>query len=166
VNDPTLQTGEHLAALPPIDPNAVDAPTDRPGVPMEAKPGHPSGAHWHEPSHQVEGARLVLHRTEVEEPTPVFGTAQPPRGLSGALRRRAYRIPERFARHWLLLLAADRVDVLEARVGSAIARPLERLGMNTASEQARLHPLPMAAGMAAGGLAVGMIYREVRRRSH
>jgi hypothetical protein len=47
---------------------------------------------------------------------PVFGTAQPPRGLSGALRRRAYAIPEHRARHWALLLLADRVDVVETWV--------------------------------------------------
>ena len=48
--------------------------------------------------------------------TPVFGTAQPPRGLSGRLRRAAYGIPDHFARHWMLLILADRVDVLESRV--------------------------------------------------
>jgi len=47
--------------------------------------------------------------------TPVFGTAQPPRGISGALRRAAYRLPEYRAGHWLLLIAADRVDVVERR---------------------------------------------------
>ena len=51
-----------------------------------------------------------------EPRTPVFGTAQPPRGLSGRLRAAAYAIPDHFARHWMLLILADRVDVLESRV--------------------------------------------------
>jgi hypothetical protein len=41
------------------------------------------------------------------------GTAQPLRGLSGVLRRAAYRMPEHEARHWALLLVADRVDAVE-----------------------------------------------------
>jgi hypothetical protein len=50
------------------------------------------------------------------ETTPVFGTANPPHGLSGAVRRLAYRFPEYRARHWLLLLAADRVEATPARL--------------------------------------------------
>jgi hypothetical protein len=38
------------------------------------------------------------------------------RGLSGLLRRAAYRIPDWKARHWLLLLFADRVDVVESKL--------------------------------------------------
>jgi hypothetical protein len=44
---------------------------------------------------------------------PVFGTAVPPRGLSGWMRRAAYEIPEHETSHWLVLLLADRVDALE-----------------------------------------------------
>jgi hypothetical protein len=57
--------------------------------------------------------------------TPVFGTAQPPRGLSGALRRRAYALPEHHTRHWLWLLLADRIDLAEHRlVGAGRGRAL------------------------------------------
>lgn len=59
---------------------------------------------------------MRLVQRDVVRPTPVFGTALPPRGLSGALRTRAYAIPEHRARHWLLLLVADRVDVVETWV--------------------------------------------------
>ena len=45
--------------------------------------------------------------------TPVYSTALPPRGLSGLLRRKAYTIPDHKPQRWMLLLAADRVDVLE-----------------------------------------------------
>ena len=57
--------------------------------------------------------------------TPVFGTAQPPKGLSGAMRKLAYaRYSEARAAHWMLLLAADRVDTLESTLGSfATLRP-------------------------------------------
>lgn len=47
---------------------------------------------------------------------PVFGTDCPPRGLSGQLRRFAYSYPDHVARHWLMLLLADRVDAWEHRL--------------------------------------------------
>jgi hypothetical protein len=57
--------------------------------------------------------------------TPVFGTSCPPKGLSGALRKLSYRkYSEGRAAHWLLLLAADRVDAWESHLRSfATARP-------------------------------------------
>jgi hypothetical protein len=58
----------------------------------------------------------VLVSVDVGQLTPVFSTAVPPRGLSGLMRRRAYRIPEHKARRWLVLLLADRVDVWENRI--------------------------------------------------
>ena len=36
----------------------------------------------------------ILIGVEIDHLTPVFGTAQPPRGLSGVLRRAAYGIPD------------------------------------------------------------------------
>lgn len=54
-----------------------------------------------------------LKNTQRDALTPVFGTAAPPRGLSGLLRAKAYAIPEHKAPHFLLLLLADRVDVVE-----------------------------------------------------
>jgi hypothetical protein len=53
---------------------------------------------------------------------PVYGTAQPPKRLSGLLRRVAYRTGEHQARHWLLLRIADRLDVIESRVDDVLAR--------------------------------------------
>src|SRR5690606_1996769 len=53
--------------------------------------------------------------------TPVFGTACPPRGFSGLIRRYAYRFGESRLLHWALLMLADRVDVEESRL-STLAR--------------------------------------------
>jgi hypothetical protein len=47
---------------------------------------------------------------------PVFGTSTPPRGLSGAIRRHGYKYSEGRAAHWLILLAADRVDAWESHL--------------------------------------------------
>ncbi|HSP20132.1 MAG TPA: hypothetical protein VLQ79_11490 [Myxococcaceae bacterium] len=76
--------------------------TTDPGVPMEHAP-----------------ERVVVQRPRVEvlqipgrkKPVWVVSNAQPPRGLAGRLRRRAFAIPEHHAEHWRLLLAADRLEV-------------------------------------------------------
>lgn len=104
----------------PADHDAVDAdPENRPGVPMELEPPRPAGhAHWSEPDRQADTGD-VLKRKGLEEMTPVFGTAVPPRGVSGLMRRAAYDIPEHFTSHWFMLLLADRVDVMEDRAKRA-----------------------------------------------
>lgn len=91
----------------------------RPGVPMETEPKPVGHAHWAEPERQ-EPTAVVLKRKDLDALTPVFSTALPPRGLSGVIRRVAYRVPEHKTTHWLLLLLGDRVDVLEHRLVRAL----------------------------------------------
>ncbi|WP_309896598.1 hypothetical protein [Archangium sp.] len=91
-------------------------PRKRPGVPMLLKPRRRPGAHWKEPERQRPPDVPVLKRKERDELTPTFGTALPPRGLSGVLKRVAYELPEHSVRHVLLLLLSDRVDVVESRL--------------------------------------------------
>ena len=92
-------------------------PKDRPAVPKEHFNPGGTGAHWDYPERQV------AHYPREKSPehqflTPVFGTACPPKGLSGAIRRYAYRYSEGRARHWLLLMLADRVDAWESHLAS------------------------------------------------
>jgi hypothetical protein len=98
-------------------------PRDRPSVPkIQLDPNLPDDAGMPERQPEIRPReRSVEHRFL----TPVFGTAQPPKGLSGVIRRFAYaRYSEARAAHWLLLLAADRVDTLESTLGSfATLRP-------------------------------------------
>ncbi|QRN97810.1 hypothetical protein JRI60_01620 [Archangium violaceum] len=91
-------------------------PKKRPGVPMLLKPEVREGAHWEAPERQRLPDVPVLKRAELKELTATFSTAVPPRGLSGVLRRVAYGIPEHLVRHVMLLLVADRVDVVESRL--------------------------------------------------
>jgi len=73
----------------------------------------------HVPAGQpVQQAQTVEVFCSTERPgiTPIFGTAQPPKWLSGAIRRLAYKLPENDLRHWLMLLAADRVNMVEGIV--------------------------------------------------
>jgi hypothetical protein len=113
---PLAESSEQLRARIPGWGADLD-PADRPSVPRERFDPDLSGAHWEFPERQPE--RLPRERSiEHAMLTPAFGTAQPTRGLSGAIRRFAYaRYGEGRAAHWLLLIAADRVDVVEAVVG-------------------------------------------------
>jgi hypothetical protein len=55
----------------------------------------------------------VLKDPVLKQMPPVFGTAQPPAGLSGVLRKLAYRYPTNWTRRWMVLMLADRVDAVE-----------------------------------------------------
>jgi hypothetical protein len=98
-------------------------PKDRPSVPKERFDPDLTGAHWEFPERQAEKwprERSIEHKFL----TPVFGTSCPPKGVSGIMRKLAYRrYSEARAAHWLLLLAADRVDALESALGSLATRP-------------------------------------------
>lgn len=126
---------------PDILTDAVDAdPERRPGVPMETEPRPVGYAHWAEPERQRDPGN-VLKRKDLDELTPVFGTSVPPRGISGLLRRAAYEIPEHYTSHWLALLLADRIDVLEDRVKriAPAALPLIGAGVLVAIALRRSH---------------------------
>jgi hypothetical protein len=94
-------------------------PKNRPAVPKEHFNPGGTGAHWDFPERQPETyprERSPEHKFL----TPVFGTACPPKGLSGAIRRYAYTFSEGRLAHWMLLMGADRVDVVESRVGAVL----------------------------------------------
>ena len=88
---------------------------NRPAVPMERMPPREDDAHWDVPEAQPRTVE-VLHSNERPGLTPVFGTAVPPAGLSGKIRRAAFRHSEGRIRHWTMLLLADRVNVVEGIV--------------------------------------------------
>ncbi len=97
-------------------------PEDRPAVPKERFAPESTGAHWDFPERQEEKwprERSVEHAFL----TPVFGTSCPPKGLSGIVRKYAYRrFSEGRAAHWLLLLGADRIDAIESHLTSFVSR--------------------------------------------
>jgi hypothetical protein len=55
----------------------------------------------------------ILHSNERPGVTTVFGTSSPPSGLSGKLRRYAFKFSEGSAAHWMTLILADRVNAVE-----------------------------------------------------
>ncbi|MFC0677347.1 hypothetical protein ACFFGH_05705 [Lysobacter korlensis] len=95
---------------------------NRPAVPMERTPPRLEGVHWDEPEQQPQYIE-VLHSIERPSITPVFGTSVPPSGLSGVIRRLAFQRSENDVRHWMMLLMADRVNVVEGIVDDMRKRP-------------------------------------------
>lgn len=70
------------------------------------------GYTWNRPPQQPIDIE-VLHSIERPNVTAVFGTSVPPSGLSGMIRRYAFKYGEGSYGHWLPLLLADRVNVVE-----------------------------------------------------
>jgi len=97
---------------------AVDAnPKNDPTYPMKVRnDGEHSGYSWERPQQQPLTVE-VLHSNERPDVTSVFGTSTPPSGPSGVLRRLAFRYSESSYGHWLPLVLADRVSVVEGLVG-------------------------------------------------
>jgi hypothetical protein len=102
-----------------IDPETVpgwgvDAdPENDPVYPIKKRNnGEHAGYSWQRPAQQRATVE-VLHSNERPNLAAVFGTVTPPRFLSGVLRRLAFRYSESSYGHWLPLMAADRVGVIE-----------------------------------------------------
>jgi hypothetical protein len=129
----------------------VDAsPQTRPGVPMYAqRPRTPQAAEWSIPPRQA-GGQDHLKRAGLQRLTPVFGTANPPHGVAGALRRVAYGYPEDLARRWMMLLLADRLDVVEDRLGGLLERPLQSVGFPGLGRRVHRNPFGALAAVIAG----------------
>ncbi|MGZ8544984.1 MAG: hypothetical protein ACXWV0_06785 [Flavisolibacter sp.] len=95
----------------------IDAdPDDNPNYPMK---------HWNGADHErLNYVRPPLQPKDVEilrsierpSDSAVFGTSTPPSGLSGQLRRFAFRYSEGHAGHWFSLILADRVNAVEGIV--------------------------------------------------
>jgi hypothetical protein len=73
------------------------------------------GLSWTRPAQQQPDVE-VLRSIEYNRLPAVVGTSTPPSGLSGAIRRYAFRRSESDWWHWLLLMGADRINVVEGVV--------------------------------------------------
>lgn len=73
------------------------------------------GYSWDRPAQQPINVE-VLHSNERPNVTAVFGTSTPPSGLSGMVRRFAFKYSESSYGHWLPLVLADRINMIEGIV--------------------------------------------------
>jgi hypothetical protein len=156
-------------------------PADRPSFPREID-GVPPGVAWDFPEEQPETTpreRSIEHARL----TPVFGTVAPLQGVPGAVRRFAYvRYSEARAAHWLLLLAADRIESKQALARSWFSdRPdrfieetgiraershhgfASRWGRGRVDKHQVLDPVVLALPAIVGGWAVSRVVRRLAR---
>jgi hypothetical protein len=107
VNDPSQIKGWG------VDADARNDPT----YPMKHRnDGEHAGYSWERPPQQPITTE-ILYSNERPNVTSVFGTSTPPSGLSGVIRRFAFRYSESSYGHWLPLMLADRVSVVEGVFG-------------------------------------------------
>jgi hypothetical protein len=119
-----METLENLVD-PAMDRKIADAHKNIPGWGMDADPENDptypmknrTGADYerihYERAPQQQTPIEVLQSIERPAITRVFGTSTPPTGLSGALRRYAFKYSEANGAHWMTLILADRVDVVQ-----------------------------------------------------
>jgi hypothetical protein len=96
----------------------VDAdPRNDPTYPIrDQSSDHGLTSAWDRPQVQHAQVEILQSIEHIRQPA-VVGTSVPPSGLSGVLRRVAFRWSESNWVHWLLLMGADRVNVVEGLVG-------------------------------------------------
>lgn len=106
-----------------IDPSQVkgwgiDAdPKNDPTYPMKHRNnGEHAGYSWERPPQQSSDVE-ILQSNERPNVSAAFGTSTPPAGLSGVIRRSAFKYSESSYGHWLPLMLADRVGVVEGILG-------------------------------------------------
>jgi hypothetical protein len=153
----------HLAEIPGWGSDL--ARENRPAVPMERRPPRLPARHQDEvmtpqPVHQE-----VFHSCERPGLTPVFGTSVPPSGASGRLRKLAFGYSENDLRHWLMLLAADRINVVEGLVADLGRGHVPRLYAESGG-RAELKHNPSAAVAKATVLvaAIGIVWWKLASR--
>lgn len=137
---------------------------NRPAYPMERTPPRLEGMHWTQPEDQPVHME-IFHSTERAGITPIFGTSAPPAGISGRLRRVAYKLSENDIRHWLLLLLADRVNVVEGigedLMSGRVPNVFAEMG---AGAELRHNPAGFARKVAVASAVVGVGYYLLQRR--
>lgn len=84
------------------------------------------GYTWERPVQQAQTVE-VLHSNERPDVSAVFGTVAPPSGLSGTLRRYAFTHSESRLMHWIPLVLADRINVIEGILDDVLQSTLPNI---------------------------------------
>jgi hypothetical protein len=101
-----------------VNGRGIDAdPKNDPTYPIRHRlPAEEARSGWRSPIQQPLDVE-VLRSIEYPAMPAVFGTSTPPAGLSGVIRRAAFRYSESSYLHWLPLVLADRINVVEGVLG-------------------------------------------------
>ncbi len=144
---------------------AIDAnPDNDPTYPIRQRFDGDHSSSWPRPAQQPE-TEGVLKSNERPNTSSVFGTSAPAPFLSGAIRRYAFRFSEGRYRHWLLLLLADRVNMVEGLVSDIftghVPHCLEERGLNA---QLKYDRKAVMTRVAVGALVVTSVALVVASR--
>lgn len=109
-----------------VDNHSYDYETKAAGIAgwasdLDKSPGRPREANrettltdFHDPILVKQEPKVeILLTNERDSLPPVISNLSPPKGLSGIIRRRAFKYSENTMRHWLMLMGADRIDMVE-----------------------------------------------------
>ncbi|MGI4778842.1 MAG: hypothetical protein ACRYGA_12100 [Janthinobacterium lividum] len=160
---PTVSNAERFAHIPGWGSDLDHA--NRPAYPMERTPPRLPNGPPGDPVAQSPSVE-VLHSIERSGLTPLYGTTLPPKGVNGAMRRIAFRYSENDLRHWLILLAADRVQVGEALVGDLLKGRLPNVYKEMGGPaEVKYNPAGAMrkAGTVGAALVLLMLYRHHRK---
>jgi len=106
-------------------------PARRPGVARTREEPHPFPNTRFPVERMTAEPASPKHGRPNKPMPPVFGTVVPLHGLAGAVRKFAYRLPDHYPSHWLLMMFGDRVESWGTRVRRLLplALPLVALGV-------------------------------------
>ena len=169
-------TSTYLTRPQTIDPATINGwgvdadPRNDPTYPYRMREDDSGPAKsWDRPTQQRPSVE-VLRSIEHNRLPAVVGTSTPPSGLSGTMRRAAFRYSESDWTHWLMLLGADRVNVVEG-VLTDLARgripniPAE-MGIRSAWKHDRQTLITKAAvTVAVSALAIAAVRQRRRHRA-
>jgi hypothetical protein len=114
--DATVRTSSGPVDTSSIVGWGVDAnPQNDPTYSYRDRSADDHSGEWQRPTQQRTDVEL-LQSVEHKQTPAVFGTSSPPRYLSGAMRRLAFRWSESNWAHWMILMGADRVNMVEGLV--------------------------------------------------
>lgn len=153
-----------------IDPESVpgwgaDAdPGNDPTYPYRVRVRDDHKGTWPRPPLQRSDVEVLQSIEHVRRPA-VFGTSTPPSGLSGVLRRGAFRWSESNWLHWLMLIGADRVNVVEGVVDDLRSGKLPNIpGEMGLAASWRHDKKGVATKAAVAGVAAAAVVLLARRR--
>jgi hypothetical protein len=146
----------------------VDAdPENDPTYPMKNRNnGEHAGYSWDRPTQQTASVE-ILHSNERPNLSATFGTSTPPSGLSGVLRRAAFKYSENSYGHWLPLMLADRINVVEGILsdvaGGQFPNVLGEMGMKAEWQHNKKRVITrVAVGAAIAFVAVSLLRKRRR----
>lgn len=140
-------------------------PENEPTYPMKNYTGDDHNRINYERSEQQPENVEILMSIERPAITRVFGTSVPPTGLSGMIRRWAFQHSEDRYRHWIPLIMADRINMVEGMIDDFkqghMPNPIQEGGLAMEWKFDKVGVIKKAAAAALVGM---LVYSMLKRK--